>query len=35
MNQHSFASKLDPDWDSLCHLRDIGRNHCVTPVGKA
>jgi NTE family protein len=25
MNQHGVASKLDPDWDFLCHMRDTGR----------
>jgi NTE family protein len=26
MNQHGVASKLDPDWDFLRHMRDSGRN---------
>lgn len=25
MEQYSVASKLNPDWDFLTHLRDIGR----------
>jgi len=25
MAQHSAASKLNPDWEFLCHLRDVGR----------
>jgi NTE family protein len=25
MNQHGVASKLDPDWDFLRHMRDTGR----------
>jgi NTE family protein len=26
MNQHGVASKLDPDWDFLRHMRDTGSN---------
>ncbi len=26
MTAHSVASKMSPDWDFLCHLRDSGRN---------
>ncbi|MGI9405613.1 MAG: patatin-like phospholipase family protein, partial [Hyphomicrobiaceae bacterium] len=30
MTQLSVASKLSPDWDFLCHLRDIGRQTAKT-----
>jgi NTE family protein len=26
MTAHSVASKLSPDWEFLCHLRDSGRS---------
>jgi NTE family protein len=29
MSALSVASKLNPDWDFLCHLRDVGRNHAA------
>jgi NTE family protein len=42
MAQHGVASKLNPDWDFLCHLRERGRaaagawlNQSFDKVGKA
>jgi NTE family protein len=29
MSALSVASKLNPDWDFLCHLRDVGRNRAA------
>jgi NTE family protein len=33
MSALSVASKLNPDWDFLCHLRDVGRNRAAEWLG--